>query len=41
MEVGNQPVYRLELVAGRDEDRGVTLERVYGAILVRGTFEQP
>ena len=40
MEVGDQAVDRLEAVAGRDEDRGVALERPDRAVLVRRAFDQ-
>ena len=38
MEVGDQPVDRLEAIAGRDEDRRVALERLDGAVVVRPRF---
>ena len=38
MEIGDQPVDRPEAIAGRDEDRGVALERLDRAVLVRRRF---
>ena len=41
MEVGHQPIYEAEAIAGRDEEIGSAKERRKLASRVRGAFEEP
>src|SRR6185437_8768469 len=41
MKVGHEDIDRAETIAGRDEDRSLTLERRDGAVLARGALEEP
>ena len=40
MEIGHQPVDRLEAITGGDEDRRIAFERLDGSVFGRGALDQ-